>query len=130
MSSGVSPHPLARGSREPPQGALAADSRRVVLPPGGHGPQGTEALPALGWAHTPESLTLRMRAGAREKTDTHPNVDSGRLQAAGALRVAPYSPWIHAVFALCVEGFGTLTLIRYAWLGPAVSCEVLLSGTP
>lgn len=101
-----------------------------MLPPGGHGPQGTEALPALGWAHTPESLTPRMGAGAREKTDTHPNVDSGRLQARGALRVAPYSPWIHAVFVLCVEGFGTLTLIRYAWLRPAISWEVLLSGTP
>ena len=82
----------------------------------------------LGWAHTPESLTLRMGAGAW-KTDTHPNVDGGRLQARGALRVAPYSPWIHAGFVLCVEGFRTLTLFRFAWLGPAVSREVSLLGT-
>lgn len=45
----------------------------------------------LGWAHTPESLTLRMGAGAW-KTDTHPNVDGGRLQARGSLEGGPLQP--------------------------------------
>lgn len=82
----------------------------------------------LGWAHTPESLTLRMGAGPGRRTHTRMwTVGVSRL--GGALRVAPYSPWIHAGFVLCVEGFRTLTLIRFAWLGPAVSREVSLLGT-
>lgn len=63
--------------------------------------------------------------------------------------MAPYSPWIHAVFVLCVEGFGTLThqvcLARTCCLMGSVTvgdpmtltrghlflgCPLLLTGSP